>query len=190
MRADIRKLPSITKLEAARRQIDFAIEHHFAEADPFVIHTVISAAFGILRPLAERHGNVRAHRAFADIIRPGKEQEFWGYVNRASNFLKHADRDPDASLEDVREEINDSAIFVALAYYADLAGRLSRPMSVFQVWHAVLHPELLIDEHRAELPKRTSQAEIDRLLAMPRALHLKAGRQLLQGINSPGGIHL
>jgi hypothetical protein len=179
--ADSRKLPAITKLEAARRQIDFAIEHHFAEGDPFVIHTVVSAAFGILRPLAERHGNVRSHRAFANIIRPGKEREFWGVITRASNFLKHADRDPDAKLEDVREEINDSAIFVASAYYADLTGRVSRSMGIFQVWYASLHPEILTEEHRADLLKRMSQAELDALLAMPRALYLKAGRQLLQG---------
>src|SRR5579862_3315887 len=98
-------LPSITKLEAARRQIDFAIKHHFADDDAFAIHAVISSAFLMLRELAEVRGGVQAHQAFKDIVRPGCEKEFWGLMNRASNFLKHADRDSDAKLEDVRVEI-------------------------------------------------------------------------------------
>jgi hypothetical protein len=43
--------------------------------------------------------------------------------SRASNFLKHADRDPDAILEDVNEEINDSSIFLAIAYSSALMAR-------------------------------------------------------------------
>ena len=115
------KLPRIGKLEAARRQIEFAISAHFSNGDPFAIHTVTTAAFGILRALAEKRGSVKAHQAISDRIRPGKEGEFWRYINRASNFLKHADRDPDAMLEDVSAEINDSAIFFAIVYYADLS---------------------------------------------------------------------
>jgi len=126
-----RKLPTITKLEAARRQIDFAIEQHFAESDPFAVHTVIAAALGILEPLAERSGSVRIHQAMKDLIVPGKEREFRHYVNHASSFLKHADRDPDARLEDVNEDINEPTIFVASLYYADLAKAISTPMSVY-----------------------------------------------------------
>jgi hypothetical protein len=184
------KFPSIMKLDAARRQIDFAIKHHFAEDDAFAIHTVISSAFLMLRELAEVRGGVRAHQAFKDIIRPGCEKEFWRVMNRASNFLKHADRDPDGKLEDVRVEINDAAIFVAIAYFMDLAGKISRPMSVFQIWYASLNPKLLTDEYRTELLKRAPQEQIDRLLSMPRALHIKAGQQLLKQFGTLGGIRL
>jgi hypothetical protein len=183
-------LPAITKLEAARRQIDFAIEHHFSEGDPFAIHTVIAAALGILRELAELRGDVRTHEAFKGIIRPGKEREFWAVVNRASNFLKHADRDPQAMLDDVRAEINDAAIFMAASYYADLSGNVSRPMSVFLAWHASFHPELLTDEYRASLATRTPQPEVERICRMPRALHLKAGLQLLGRFGSERGIRV
>jgi hypothetical protein len=185
-------LPAITKLEAARRQIDFSIDHHFSGGDPFAIHTVVAAALGILRALAESRGDVRTHEAFKRIIRPGKEREFWAVMNRASNFLKHADRDPQALLEDVRAEINDGAIFMAASYYADLSGKVSRPMSVFLAWHASFHPELLTDEYRAGLLTRIPQAEIEieRICRMPRALHLKAGLQLLKQFGSEGGIRV
>jgi hypothetical protein len=57
----------------------------------------------------------------------------WWYLNRAGNFLQHADRDPDAILEDVDEGINDPAIFFAIAYYADSSEELEAgPAEVFR----------------------------------------------------------
>lgn len=148
----LRKLPPIGKLEAARRQIEFAIRANFENRDPFAIHTVIEAAFGILRVLAEKHGAVRIHQALVDRIKPGMEREFWWYINRASNFLKHADRDPDEFLEDVNEEINDVAIFFAIAYYADLSEEpISRSMHLFFTWYLCSHPHLMTDEYRTQV---------------------------------------
>jgi len=45
----------VTKIEAARRQIDAAIRLLFSEEDPVVIHTIASAGFRILRDIA--HNN-------------------------------------------------------------------------------------------------------------------------------------
>lgn len=46
----------ITKLEAARRQLCTAIRMYFAEEDELAIHTVASAAYGIIRDLKEQRG--------------------------------------------------------------------------------------------------------------------------------------
>ena len=179
---DARKLPRIGKLEAARRQIEFAIRAHFENRDPFAIHTVTEAAFGILRALAEKRGSVRVHQAIVDRIKPGKESEFWWYINRASNFLKHADRDPDATLEDVNDEINDSSIFLAIAYYADLsAAPISPIMNLFFTWHFCLHPNLMTEEYRSRVLTRLPQGELDRLAKMPRNMLLEAGLGLIKG---------
>ena len=189
-RMETGKLPTITNLEAARRQIDFSIEQHFSQGDPFAIHTVIAAAFGILEPLAERSGNVGIHQARRDLIVPGKEAEFRSYVNHASNFLKHADRDPDARLEDVNEDINEPTIFVASLYYTDLATEISKPVSVDQWWYAALHPNLLTEEGRAQVLQRVPQERIDALLALPRRLHLRAGQELLKRATEKPGLRL
>ena len=182
-----RKLPPISKLEAARRQIEFAISAHFANGDLFAIHTVTSAAWGILRALAEMRGSVRSHQAMLDIIRPGMEREFWSYMNRASNFLKHADRDPDAMLDDVSEEINDSAIFVAIGYYADLSGSpLSRTMELFTMWYACLHPHLMTDEFRSQVLGMVPQEELERVRKAPRSVQLEAGLGLIKRIRGSG----
>jgi len=182
------KLPSVTKLDAARRQLEFAIEAHFEGRDPFAIHSVVAAAFGILRGLANRAGTVRAHEALKDHIRPGMEREYWAYMNRASNFLKHADRDPDESLEGINEEINDPSIFMAALYYTDLKGSATGAISVYTWWYAALHPSVLTDEFRAEIERRVAPgAEIQQLRRLPRDLHLKAGLELLK-LARRGGI--
>jgi hypothetical protein len=171
------RLPRIGKLDAARRQIEFAIRTHFENRDPFAIHTVTQAAFGILRALAEKHGSVRIHQAIVDRIRPGKEAEFWWYITRASNFLKHADRDPDEILEDVSEEINDSAIFFAIAYYADLSAEPIPPiMNLYFTWYLLSHPSLMTDEYRNQALARVPQVELDRIRNAPRNTLLEAGR--------------
>jgi hypothetical protein len=171
-----RKLPPIGKLEAARRQIEFAMRAHFEKRDPFAIHTVTEAAFGILRALADKRGSVRIHQVIVDRIKPGMESEYWWYINRASNFLKHADRDPDAILEDVNEEINDSSIFLAIAYYADLSTEpISRTMNLFFVWFLCSHPNLMTEEFRTQALARVPHEELERLANTPRNMLLEAG---------------
>jgi hypothetical protein len=174
------KLPRIGKLEAARRQIEFAIYAHFENRDPFAIHTVIEAALGILRALAEKQGCVRIHQDIANRIKPGMQGEFWRYVNRASNFLKHADRDPDAILEDVNEEINDAAIFFAINYYGDLNPEsTSRTMNLFFIWYICSHPNLMTEEFRAKTLEKIPQEALEQLETAPRHVMLEVGWGLI-----------
>jgi hypothetical protein len=181
-----RKLAPITKLDAARRQIDFAIAQHFAEGDPFAIHTVVAAALGILRALAESRGDVHIHTSLKGIIRPGMETKFWGALNRASNFLKHADRDPEATLENVDEAVNEPTLHLACLYYLGLAGQASDAMTVYIWWFVALNPNLMAEDFQAELQQRLQAMPIsfEEVKTLPRHVLLQAGRELL---NQTGG---
>ncbi len=57
----------VTKLEAARRQIDAAIRMTFLNEDPLAVHTVGAAAFRILRDLKKSRGR----STLADLLRAG-----------------------------------------------------------------------------------------------------------------------
>src|ERR1039458_5673769 len=46
----------INKIAAASRQLDAAIRMFFAQEDELAIHTVASAAFGILRDVTDKRG--------------------------------------------------------------------------------------------------------------------------------------
>ena len=165
-----------TKLEAARRQTDAAIRMLFGDEDAFAVHTVASAAFRILRDLAERHGNVDWHEETKLRIRGGMERRFWRALDKAANFLKHADQDPDDTLE-VEEEVNDCAIFYCCVYYKSLASAASHEMNVFLAWISAMYPEWLLDSNPAKA--LVTQPEFDQWRREPREKRLARGRQML-----------
>lgn len=48
----------ITKTVAAQRQIDAAIRIMFSGEDPLAVHTVVAAAFGIVKELTKKRDEV------------------------------------------------------------------------------------------------------------------------------------
>ena len=86
------------KTEAARIQIEAAIRLLFSGEDPIVVHTLAAAGFRIVRDLAHAGDKGGTQRMFKNLFKPGMEGKFWKGINRAANFLKHADDDPDDAL--------------------------------------------------------------------------------------------
>lgn len=169
---------NVSKIEAARRQTDSAIRMLFMNEDPAAIHTIAAAADQILMDIAETKGNIEAHvRFFKDRIRPGMEKEFWYYMNRASNFLKHADRDPDSILSDFDEEVNDWTLFMGCYYYRDLGHTLTPEMNALAYWMMLLHPTILKDDY----PMKAAVTSVSSSIAkMSRAEKLEVGKMFLE----------
>lgn len=134
---------SINKIEAARRQINAAIRLLFDNEDPLPIHTLIMAAFRILRDLASKKDTSRVHATFCSMIKPGMEKKFWRETQSFYNFIKHADKDPEAIYDMPSEEINDASLLIASQYYQELSGTLSQEMQVFFAWFGGKHPEIM-----------------------------------------------
>jgi hypothetical protein len=132
----------VSKIDAARRQIDVAIRLLFSHGDAVAIHTLASAGARILRDLCEQQATP-SHVAFKDVIRPGKEKEFNALLNRAANFYKHADRDADEIPDGVEEEVNDAVLMIATMAYADLGYTPSPEMTALHYSYVALHPNVL-----------------------------------------------
>jgi hypothetical protein len=137
----------VTKLAAAKRQLQAAIRMFFLREDELAVHTIAAAAYGLLKDIKRACGMSEAADAFlagvfyvvrdyrrgtlpthmtsdagfmaavewlanelspitadsklSDVrvsIAPALERQYWSDTNRASNFLKHADRDTDETL--------------------------------------------------------------------------------------------
>lgn len=86
---------AISKLEAARRQLDCAIRLRLANEDSVAVHTLAYAAFVILRDLVRKKGH-----SMAEVVGVlhDKSSKMGRDFSDVPNFLKHADRDPDAML--------------------------------------------------------------------------------------------
>jgi hypothetical protein len=76
-------------------------------------------------------------RAIVDVHVPASmEKKYWGELNEASNFLKHADRDPDKSFAE--NDLNSyQLIFGACNIYFDLMGRLTPEMQVWSAYNLI-----------------------------------------------------
>jgi hypothetical protein len=87
----LKKIP-ITKLDAARRQLETAVILWFHEGDPVSIHTLVAAAYQILYDLNKKCGGASMMKD-AKIIRPEYMKEWHRIFAKWENFFKHADRD-------------------------------------------------------------------------------------------------
>ena len=85
----------ISKQEAARRQLDCAIRLYFNDDDMSSIVTLSRAAFRLLWDLYPRIGADGFEKPLSKLI----ELLGWSRFNEITNFLKHADKDPDAQME-------------------------------------------------------------------------------------------
>lgn len=90
---------TVSKIDAAERQLRVAIRMFFERRDMIAVHTLAAAAQGVLRALARRKGFTSLFEEGITKIRPEKQDEVRSLFAKAQNFFKHADRDADAKLE-------------------------------------------------------------------------------------------
>lgn len=89
------KLP---KLDVACRQLNTAIELWFQEADPISIHLLACSSHQIIHDIIHHRGG--ADPLFdSPYIKPGFKREAKNCFNKHYNFFKHADHDPESSIE-------------------------------------------------------------------------------------------
>ena len=136
---------NLSKLQAAQRQIDTAIRMLFGNEDPVPIHTIVMAAFRILRDLAAHREDVYMEGQINRMLIPERRNEFWAKIHGFSNFLKHADRDPDDMHDGVGESVNEPIIFMSILYYIDLGNLHTPEMLAFRSWFSALHPEFVLE---------------------------------------------
>ncbi|GAB3366933.1 hypothetical protein GCM10027431_09700 [Lysobacter rhizosphaerae] len=132
----------VTKLDAAKRHLDLAIRLFFEERDALGVHTVAAAAQGILRDIARVEGADRLSilHDHPD-IRPERRKDWITALNAPRNFFKHADNDPDGTLE-FDEEDNVLVLLDAVLLYGTVAKEYLSSANVFMGWFTTRHPEM------------------------------------------------
>lgn len=140
---------TINKLAAARRQLETAIQLHFTNADPVSARTLAGAAYGLVQDVnARRGGNTDMLKDLGQWLPKEVAKEFNTHKNRAENFLKHANNDPDAELTlDIRW--TEVLLFDASRKFCELTGQYRPLMLLAMVWFWRCYPELLEGQYRA-----------------------------------------
>lgn len=147
----------ISKLDAAKRQLDTAINLYFRDADPISIHTLTAAAHQILMDLSKPEG-IKSFMKDTSIIRKGKEKEFLALINEAENFFKHADQDPHALLKFIPEQ-TEALLLDAVEMYMQLTKEMPEDMTVYRVWFLLNNPEIVSDKTKGNLKEKNINIE-------------------------------
>ncbi len=128
----------ISKLDAARAQLDAAIEMYFVGDNPVAIHTLTAAAYNILRDIALKKGSEHPFikTAFVDEYPESKHKILREFLNHPENFFKHADKDPTGVIE-FDPEMTEVFLLDACAYFSDKDEPKPRYYNIFKAWHGV-----------------------------------------------------
>lgn len=136
----IKKPSPRSKIEVAYRQLREAILLRFERRDPVSVHTLACAAAAIISDLLRNHG-LPSPLIGMDLIREDRRREVQEKIREAQNFYKHADRDPEAMLEDNPEHTT-LILFGAIVEYQILTDRSFRAADVFLLSFFFTYPDV------------------------------------------------
>ena len=127
----------ITKLDAARRQLETAINLYFHEGDQVSIHTLGCAAHEIIETVNRKGGGTPTLKeSWKDSIKPEHVKTFYKALNPARNFFKHADRDADDAIQ-FAPFASEILILDACWTYRRVTGERLPMLDVFAMWAAI-----------------------------------------------------
>jgi hypothetical protein len=186
------KPPTITKLEAANRQLCTAVRMFFVDA--VAVHTLACAA----REIYEKHCRKAGRGRMFDFVRAGnpghEERQLWNLLNAGRNFFKHEGDALDDRIE-FDDTMNDFALLSACTDCATLTTpHQPAEVQAFKIWFVSVEApdeEAMAAADAAEANAcRALQAQIDRLFpglrTAPRAEKKRFGRRLLEDARRDG----
>jgi hypothetical protein len=124
----------VSKLDAARRQLETAVRLYFSEADPVAIHTLVSASYQLLADVNRARGGAPMLKEQAPTwVRPDATDAAKRKLNEAANFFKHANRDHNEVIE-FSQSPTELLLYDAVWKYRELTGELVPILGVYDAW--------------------------------------------------------
>jgi hypothetical protein len=152
----------VSKLAAAKGQLETTIRLFFSNGEPVSIHTLTAAAYGILRGITKKlgAGPMLLESAMLESVKPQYHREMVAKVKEAENFFKHADRGHD-SVFDFDPSLSELMILDACAQYRKLGSEEPPLFVVYRLWTVGKDPKLFIlsAETQSILPELSKAVE-------------------------------
>lgn len=131
---------TISKTDAACRQLDTAITLWFQESDPVPIHTLACASHQIICDII-RHRRGCDPLFDSPYIKTGFKTVAQKYFHKHYNFFKHATRDPNKSI-DFYESAPHPFILYSILGIEQLALKKTPLQSAFMIFFALNNPSI------------------------------------------------
>ena len=152
---------TVTRIQAARQQLDSAIGLYFISDDLISRHTLLFAAIGILNPMILARGG--ADLLMADKVAPEFRDRWLATLKESSNFFKHGKKDGDPNdTVTFRPSLDELTLSATIEGYGKIAGRLTENMILFVMWIRRKYPTLYaapLTESEIEMQRRFPDGE-------------------------------
>jgi hypothetical protein len=129
----------VTKLDAARRQLETAISLYFHDGDPVSAHTLAAAARQVIEDLNTKSAGTPMMQDDPSIV-PEYKKAVKKLFADAENFFKHAKRDPTDTHFFV-PQLTEAFILDATEKYVELAHERRPLFDVFFYWMVFRQPQ-------------------------------------------------
>lgn len=135
-------MQTLNKIAVAERQLSEAVRLHFERRDSVAVHTLASAAQGILRDIA-KHQNLEHRSILHDnpMIDSELRKAWIDHLNQPRNYFKHADRDHGVDLL-WDESANEGWLLDAVLLFHSVSGKSFLAAKVYLGWFTTKHPHL------------------------------------------------
>jgi hypothetical protein len=159
--ADQTKL-TISKINAARTQLDTAIELWFYDCDPVSIHTLAAVAYQITHDIKRHRGIDRDLLYDSRIVKPEYRKLWLKTMKEAQNFFKHADNDPNPDTT-IELPVFGNLVFlmVAAAGLQLLGISGSYQIGALMLWLTINEPTLIHGEYLDKFNQGAKSIGID-----------------------------
>jgi|SRR6185312_4239743 len=142
----------VSKLEVARDQLDAAIEVFFSSDNAIAVHTLTAAAYNVLRDIAKRDGSdfPFIKTGFIATLKESEKNKVMVFLNAPENFFKHADRDPDETLE-FDPQLTELMLMDACAYFKEKPAFKPKHCDAIKIWAGSLRTDVSKDSPEGHL---------------------------------------
>ena len=150
---------SISKLDAAKRQLESSLRIFFNDGDPVSIHTLVNASDEILSKLCSKHG-VKSiiDEGIEKFVRVEKRKELREKLTEAKNFFKHSGFNENKSVE-FNHEVNPILLWDSCRLYQILTSEFTPIMTIFNIWFSLKNKDLILDEKKKEILESLNYTE-------------------------------
>ena len=138
-----------TKIEVAEIQLRAAVRMFFCEEHPVAVETLVGAASGVLRDLAQQRG-LGGILHDNPLIKPEHKKEWIRFFHEAQNFFKHADKDAGATYDYEPQGLHyllreACQLYRQLASGDHLKHHQLKEAVMYEIWFSFKYPHLLLD---------------------------------------------
>jgi hypothetical protein len=152
---------SISKQQAVNNQLRTAVRLYFELGDPLSIHTLVCAAYEILRNVANKK-RVEFELTFGQIVSAmsqlaeRSEADIFELMRHPQNFLKHANRDSEDALLSFNPQLTEFYLIITALLYPHVFPGPKGPveLDVFFAWFCLQHPQVIKAEVRERFGDR------------------------------------